>query len=1069
MHTEFTLISTLAWGLGLSLFFGYLASRIGIPALVGYLLAGICIAPTTPGFVGDLDLASQLSEVGVMLLMFGVGLHFSLKDLLRVRSTALPGAIIQMAVATTLGMGVAYSWGWNLAESFILGLSLSCASTVVLLKGLEAKGWLQTSRGQLAVGWLVVEDLVTVLLLVLLPTMASVFSGEEVSAQALTVTLLETTALIIGFVASMLLIAKRLLPWALMQTVRTGSSELFTLCVIAIAIGVAYASSIIFNVSFALGAFFAGMMMRESEYSHRAALQTLPLQDAFSVLFFLGVGMLFDPSILISQPLHVLAVVFVIVFCKSITAMIWVRFKGRSHLTALTVGVALSQVGEFSFILAGLGTTLGLLPPAGMSLILAGGIISIAINPLLFALIEPVMLKLFPSEVGGDEDETEEEEEAKTTVKRDRVLIVGAGIIGHDLFFGLRDRKIESFVVEKNIERTHQGANDEHFIYGDAATKETYEKVELERIRWMVITATDPLASRRIAEVVSSLDEEIRIIVLVEREADIDFLKEKTGEMMEAITQVIDIRSEVARTVLGALLTSRGLRSGAPKQLPKRQQTIDAEAQEQTATANVVVPSLEHKTEKVEKAEKAEKTDKTEESTKREKAKDADKASDAKSEATKDEQPQADQKTESLEEGKDETARKSSRAKKAEVEESSSEVKEEATVKASEPEKTEESEETQEPARKSRRSKKAEAEEEASDVKEETAEAEKTEESDEQEEPARKSRRSKKADAEEEASDVKEETAEAEKLETSEETEESARKSRRSKKAEAEEEASDVKEETAEAKIEETEEQEEPARKSRRGKKAEAEEDASDVKEETAEAEKIEESEEQEEPARKSRRSKKAEAEDGSDVKEEAAEAKIEETEEQEEPVRKSRRSKKAEAEDASDVKEEAAEEDKAEASEETKEPVRKSRRSKKAEAEEEASDVKEGAVEEGKAEESEETEETARKYRRSKKAEAEEEVSDAKEETARKSRRGKKAEAEEEASDVKEETAEAEKTEETEEVEEPARKSRRRSKKTDADEAAETAQESEPAEGFVTIEINEGIEPALSNRHRKE
>ncbi len=994
MHTEFTLISTLAWGLGLSLFFGYLASRIGIPALVGYLLAGICIAPTTPGFVGDLDLASQLSEVGVMLLMFGVGLHFSLKDLLRVRSTALPGAIIQMAVATTLGMGVAYSWGWNLAESFILGLSLSCASTVVLLKGLEAKGWLQTSRGQLAVGWLVVEDLVTVLLLVLLPTMASVFSGEEVSAQALTVTLLETTALIIGFVASMLLIAKRLLPWALMQTVRTGSSELFTLCVIAIAIGVAYASSIIFNVSFALGAFFAGMMMRESEYSHRAALQTLPLQDAFSVLFFLGVGMLFDPSILISQPLHVLAVVFVIVFCKSITAMIWVRFKGRSHLTALTVGVALSQVGEFSFILAGLGTTLGLLPPAGMSLILAGGIISIAINPLLFALIEPVMQKLFPSEVGGDEDETEEEEEAKTTVKRDRVLIVGAGIIGHDLFFGLRDRKIESFVIEKNIERTHQGANDEHFIYGDAATKETYEKVELERIRWMVITATDPLASRRIAEVVSSLDEEIRIIALVEREADIDFLKEKTGEMMEAITQVIDIRSEVARTVLGALLTSRGLRSGAPKQLPKRQQTIDAEAQEQTATANVVVPSLEHKTEKVEKAEKAEKTDKTEESAKREKAKDADKASDAKSEATKDEQPQADQKTESPEEGKDETARKSSRAKKAEVEESASEVKEEATVKASEPEKTEESEETQEPARKSRRSKKAEAEEEASDVKEETAEAEK--------------------------------------LETSEETEE-------------------------------------PARKSRRSKKAEAEEDASDVKEETAEAEKIEESEEQEEPARKSRRSKKAEAEDGSDVKEEAVEAKIEETEEQEEPVRKSRRSKKAEAEDASDVKEEAAEEDKAEASEETKEPVRKSRRSKKAEAEEEASDVKEGAVEEGKAEESEETEETARKYRRSKKAEAEEEVSDAKEETARKSRRGKKAEAEEEASDVKEETAEAEKTEETEEVEEPARKSRRRSKKTDADEAAETAQESEPAEGFVTIEINEGIEPALSNRHRKE
>ena len=382
MHHEFALIATLAWGLGLALVLGFAATKVKLPALVGYLLAGVCIAPTTPGFVGDMDLAAELSEVGVMLLMFGVGLHFSLTDLLRVKTVALPGAIIQMAIATAIGMGMAHWWGWSWGEAFILGLSLSCASTVVLMKGLEAKGWLQRSRGQLAVGWLVVEDLVTVLLLVLLPSIATFFKGEAPGDGSLTVAILETTVLIIGFIASMLVIGRRVLPWVLFQAVKTGSQEVFTLCVIAIAIGVAYASAQIFNVSFALGAFFAGMMMRESEYSHRAALQTLPLQDAFSVIFFLGVGMLFNPMIIIENPLHVLGIVLVIIVCKSITAAVWVKVMGRSYKDALTVGAALAQVGEFSFILAGLGLNLGLLPEEGMSLILAGGIISIALNPL---------------------------------------------------------------------------------------------------------------------------------------------------------------------------------------------------------------------------------------------------------------------------------------------------------------------------------------------------------------------------------------------------------------------------------------------------------------------------------------------------------------------------------------------------------------------------------------------------------------------------------------------------------------------------------------------------------------
>ena len=399
MHHEFALIATLAWGLGLALVLGFMAAKVKLPALVGYLLAGVCIAPTTPGFVGDMDLASELSEVGVMLLMFGVGLHFSLSDLLRVKKVALPGAIIQMAIATFIGMCMARWWGWSWGEAFILGLSLSCASTVVLMKGLEAKGWLQRSRGQLAVGWLVVEDLVTVLLLVLLPSIATFFKGGDAAADgSITIAILETTVLIIGFIASMLVIGRRVLPWVLMQAVKTGSQEIFTLCVIAIAIGVAYASAQIFNVSFALGAFFAGMMMRESEYSHRAALQTLPLQDAFAVIFFLGVGMLFNPMIIIENPLHVLGIVFVIVVCKSVTAAVWVKVMGRGYKDALTVGAALSQVGEFSFILAGLGLSLGLLPREGMSLILAGGIISIALNPLLFALVEPVYKRYFEKE-----------------------------------------------------------------------------------------------------------------------------------------------------------------------------------------------------------------------------------------------------------------------------------------------------------------------------------------------------------------------------------------------------------------------------------------------------------------------------------------------------------------------------------------------------------------------------------------------------------------------------------------------------------------------------------------------
>ena len=310
MTDQVALITMLAWGLALALIFGYIAARLRMPALVGYLLAGVCIAPTTPGFAGDLELASQLSEIGVILLMFGVGLHFSLNDLLQVRGVAGPGAVLQMSSTTAIGTVMAYFiWDWSLAGSFVLGVALACASTVVMTKALDARGILQTVRGRLAVGWLVVQDVVTGLLLVLLPSIATLSDNQSFSITALTSELLGTVTLLVGFVASMMIIGRRILPWVLMRVVKSGSQELFTLCVIAIAITVAYASSIIFHVSVALGAFFAGMIMRESEYAHRAALQTLPLQDAFSVLFFLGIGMLFDPTVLVNHPFEIILVI----------------------------------------------------------------------------------------------------------------------------------------------------------------------------------------------------------------------------------------------------------------------------------------------------------------------------------------------------------------------------------------------------------------------------------------------------------------------------------------------------------------------------------------------------------------------------------------------------------------------------------------------------------------------------------------------------------------------------------------------------------------------------------------
>jgi K+:H+ antiporter len=388
MPHETSLIATIAVGLAFAFIGGFIAVRLRLPPLVGYLLAGIAIGPFTPGFVADAKLAPQLAEIGVILLMFGVGMHFSVRDLLAVRGIALPGALAQIVMATAFGAGVAHLWGWTLGAGLVFGLALSVASTVVLLRALEARGRLDTHDGRIAVGWLIVEDLVIVLALVLLPAIAGPLGAPAARHDAAPGNLWVTLGLTFGkvalFVALMLVLGTRLFPWLLKRVESTGSRELFTLAVVALALGVAFGSAKLFGVSYALGAFFAGVVINESDLNHRAQTDLQPLQDAFAVLFFVAVGMLFDPAILVLQPFQVLAVVAIIVMGKSLTALGIVLALRYPLKTALIVAAALAQIGEFSFILAGLGISLALLPPEAQSLIVAGALLSIALNPLVF-------------------------------------------------------------------------------------------------------------------------------------------------------------------------------------------------------------------------------------------------------------------------------------------------------------------------------------------------------------------------------------------------------------------------------------------------------------------------------------------------------------------------------------------------------------------------------------------------------------------------------------------------------------------------------------------------------------
>ncbi len=529
------LITTLATALGAALVFGYLAVRLKLPALVGYLVAGILIGPFTPGLVADTAIAAELAEIGVMLLMFGVGLHFSLGDLLSVRKVAVPGAVLQIAAATALGALVARSWGWDWSAAIVFGLALSVASTVVLLRALESRGAVDSMNGRIAVGWLVVEDLAMVLVLVLLPPLAGLMTaGAEQDASevwsALGLTLVKVTA----FIGLMLAAGRRLLPRLLWLVTSTGSRELFTLCVVALAVGIAYGAAKLFGVSFALGAFFAGMVLRESEYSHRAAEESLPFRDAFAVLFFVSVGMLFDPRVLIEAPIKVLLVVGIITLGKTIAAAALVILLRYPLNTALTVSASLAQIGEFSFILAGLGIGLGILPVEGQSLILAGALISIALNPLLFAAVEPFQRWVREHSALARRLERPVDPMSELPMSTDprflsgHVVLVGYGRVGRRIADRLSSHSIPFVVAEQNRERVEK-LREQGFaaVSGDAADPLALVQAHVARARMLVVAVPDTFNVRQMITTARTLNPAISIVVRSHNEEEAALLTDE--------------------------------------------------------------------------------------------------------------------------------------------------------------------------------------------------------------------------------------------------------------------------------------------------------------------------------------------------------------------------------------------------------------------------------------------------------------------------------------------------------------------------------------------------------------
>ncbi|MDF0642608.1 MAG: YbaL family putative K(+) efflux transporter [Nitrospira sp.] len=536
--TPHPLISILVGGFVVAFVFGAIANRLRVAPVVGYLLAGIVIGPFTPGFVADGSLAPELAEVGVILLMFGVGLHFSISDLLSVRHIAIPGAIAQIIIATGLGWGLGYAIGWSLGTGLMFGLALSTASTVVLLRALEDRRLVDTSEGRIAIGWLIVEDIAMVVALVVVPALSGALKGSSgPSAQLgpLLFTLAVTLGKVLLFITLMLVIGKRVIPWALEQVSKTGSRELFTLALLAIALGTAFGSATLFGVSFALGAFFAGLILNESELSHKAAADTLPLRDAFAVLFFVAVGMLFDPSILVRQPWAVAGTLLIILVGKSLAAWVIALLFGHPQRVALTISASLAQIGEFSFMLAELGVHWNLLPHEGRDLILAGAILSIVMNPVWFMIVDRLQPR---GRRAGPAT-------APAFSAKDHVILVGHGRVGSLVHRALRDENQPVLVIENDAEvvRTLR-VQGERVILGNAEAPGILEAAQVGRARMLISAIPNVFEAGQVIERARALNPSIEVAACAQSDAEAEHLRRRGAGV------VITGEQEIARRMI---------------------------------------------------------------------------------------------------------------------------------------------------------------------------------------------------------------------------------------------------------------------------------------------------------------------------------------------------------------------------------------------------------------------------------------------------------------------------------------------------------------------------------------
>ncbi|WP_316158443.1 MULTISPECIES: YbaL family putative K(+) efflux transporter [unclassified Bradyrhizobium] len=568
MPHDTPLIATIVAGLGLAFVFGALAQRFRCPPLVGYLLAGVAVGPFTPGFVADQALATELAELGIILLMFGVGLHFSLKDLMSVRAIAVPGAIVQIAAATLMGMALGWMMGWSIGAGLVFGLALSVASTVVLLRAMQERRLMDTERGRIAVGWLIVEDLAMVLALVLIPAFASLYNGNGDALAArfglgLPGVLLLTFVKIGVFMALMLVVGRRLIPWILHYIAHTGSRELFRLAVLAIALGVAFGSTKLFGVSLALGAFFAGMMLGESPLSQRAAQESLPLRDAFAVLFFVSAGMLFDPGSVIREPWPLLATLFIILFGKSVAAFLIVIAFRHPASTALTISASLAQIGEFSFILAEIGGASNLLPKAGRDLILAGAIISIMLNPLMFAALDWLLPRLERRRADASAPAATPPAEIPVTQLTEHTIIVGYGRVGRLVGEALQQRGHPFLVVETSEDVLEQLKSDGvETITGNAARSNVLRATNPTAAHALVIAIPEAFEAGQIVEQARAVNPALHIVARAHSDAEVDHLKSLGAD------KVIMGEREIARGMIEELDTRPP--DAAPELAPER-------------------------------------------------------------------------------------------------------------------------------------------------------------------------------------------------------------------------------------------------------------------------------------------------------------------------------------------------------------------------------------------------------------------------------------------------------------------------------------------------------------------